>query len=58
MQDFSGEIAALTKRLGEAEVYLRIADLRERRHLGPFQLLQPLLKALNRKVALTVKLLF
>ena len=31
MQDFSGEIAALTKRLDEAEVYLSIAELRERR---------------------------
>jgi peptide chain release factor 2 len=31
MEDFSGEIAALNKRLAEAEVYLSIADLRERR---------------------------
>ncbi len=31
MEDFSGEIAALRKRLGEAEVYLSIVDLRERK---------------------------
>jgi len=31
MEDFSGEIAALTKRLGDAETYLKIAELRERR---------------------------
>lgn len=31
MQDFSGEIDALTKRLNEAEVYLSIAELRDRK---------------------------
>jgi peptide chain release factor 2 len=31
MEDFSGELAALNKRLAEAEVYLSIAELRERR---------------------------
>lgn len=31
MQDFSGEIAGLTKRLADAETYLNIPDLRERR---------------------------
>ena len=31
MQDFSGEIAALRKRLGDAETYLKIGELRERR---------------------------
>ena len=31
MQDFSGDIAALTKRLNEAEVYLSVVQLRERK---------------------------
>lgn len=31
MEDFSGEIAALTKRLSEAEVYLSIVELRDRK---------------------------
>jgi len=31
MEDFSGEIAALRKRLDEAEVYLSIAELRDRK---------------------------
>ena len=31
MQDFSGEFASLRKRLGDAETYLRIEELRERR---------------------------
>jgi len=31
MEDFSGEIAALSKRLADAETYLSIVDLRERR---------------------------
>ena len=31
MEDFSGEIASLSKRLRDAEVYLKIDELRERK---------------------------